>query len=122
MIKLTKDYITKLYLILVVFILVLIVCCIVTNPATAFALDDKNTASGTIVLSDVVKNEGYIELKGSPEEIGKVTDAHYIKNYKYFVNSPKHKIMMGQIMILEHVQRLQCNLCSVIIHIIPIDD
>lgn len=41
MIKLTKDYITKLYLILVVFILVLIVCCIVTNPATAFALDDK---------------------------------------------------------------------------------
>lgn len=69
MIKLTKDYITKLYLILVVFILVLIVCCIVTNPATAFALDDKNTASGTIVLSDVVKNEGYIELKGSPEEI-----------------------------------------------------
>lgn len=71
MIKLTKDYITKLYLILVVFILVLIVCCIVTNPATAFALDDKNTASGTIVLSDVVKNEGYIELKGSPEEIGK---------------------------------------------------
>lgn len=95
MIKLTKDYITKLYLILVVFILVLIVCCIVTNPATAFALDDKNTASGTIVLSDVVKNEGYIELKGSPEEIGKVTDAHYIKNYKYFVNSPKHKINDG---------------------------
>ena len=30
--------------------------------------------------------------------------------------------MMDQTMILEHVQRLQCNLCSVIIHIIPIDD
>ncbi len=86
MINHTKDYISKLYLILIVFILVLIVCCIIANPATAFALDDKNTANGTIVLSDVVQNEGRIELKGYPEKIGKITDAHYIKNYKYFVN------------------------------------
>lgn len=95
MINHTKDYISKLYLILIVFILVLIVCCIIANPATAFALDDKNTANGTIVLSDVVQNEGRIELKGYPEKIGKITDAHYIKNYKYFVNSPKHKINDG---------------------------
>ncbi|GEM_PF-1660349 len=95
MINHTKDYISKLYLILIVFILVLIVCCIIANPATAFALDDKIKAKDAIVLSDIVQDGGDVQLKGRPVELEKVTDAHYIKNYKYFVNSPKHKINDG---------------------------
>lgn len=91
----TKDFLSKLYVISIAFILFLIACCMIKNPATAFALEDKIKAKDAIVLSDIVQDGGDVPLKGRPVELEKVTDAHYIKNYKYFVNSPKHKINDG---------------------------
>lgn len=95
MINSIKDYLLKLYLASIVFIFVLIACFLTNRPAIGFAIDYKCALNDAMMLSNVVQGGEDVPLKNEPNEIKKITNVRYINNYKYFVNSPKHKINDG---------------------------
>lgn len=95
MINSIKDYLLKLYLASIVFIFVLIACFLTNRPAIGFAIDYKCALNDAMMLSNVVQGGEDVPLKNKPNEIKKITNVRYINNYKYFVNSPKERVLFN---------------------------